>query len=811
MRNIITILLLLIAVTVTVAQNSNLIKGYIFTHEEKPLVGITVILVSPDNEDPIKTSITDADGKYEFEAIKADRFRILVQHLGFEKHISDTYEHKAENQELLPILLLESSNTLNEVTISAQKAFVTQKIDKIVVRPEALVTSAGLTALDILERSPSVTVDMNGNISIRGKNGVMVLIDGKPSYLSAQELASYLKSIPASNIDNMEIMTNPSAKYDASGNAGIINIIHKKNTARGFNGGLNLSYGQGKYMRTNNSFNFNYRIQKWNFFSNLGLGKNNSYQDLTIRREYFTPEGERSSAFVQNSYITPEGKSNSIKLGTDFYATKKTTLGASFSGFLNPSERNTVNNAIVYDSQLNPVNVIEARNPMEVKFRNRSLNLNMNHLINDEGQQLSVNLDNIVYRSEISQTLLNKVFDTNGQTISDTQLDSKLPSKIKIYSGKADYTGIPLLGGKADLGAKSSYVHTSNIADFNDVANGNSTPNYEFSNDFTYKERIHAVYANYAKDFKNISIQAGLRMEHTRIKGHQAGNPTVTDSSFAIKYTSLFPTLYIQYRADSLQNNIIGLSLGRRIDRPNYKDLNPFTYPMDRFTFYGGNPYLQPTFSYNAELSHTYKNYLTTTLFYSYIENLISETNEQRGTIYYSRPGNFATQVAYGISLNATFRLYPWWTLQCYAAASDNSFKSKIYTEQIDDSKWNWVVSPTNQFTISNKWSAELFGQYQSKALSGQFLVSPIGSVRAGVAMKMLGNKGALKLNVSDVFYTNQIEGQIQNIQNAKASWYSYLDSRVVTLSFSYRFSKGDNVKVRQSGSAETEQKRVKV
>jgi len=169
----------------------------------------------------------------------------------------------------------------------------------------------------------------------------------------------------------------------------------------------------------------------------LGWEKNNSYQDLTIKREYFTPEGERSSAFIQNSYITPEGKSNSIKLGTDFYATKKTTFGASFSGFLNPSERNTANNAVVYDGQMNPVNTIQARNPMDVKFRNRSFNLNMNHLINNEGQQLTVNLDNIVYRSEISQKLLNKVFDTNGQTVSDTRLDSELPSKIKILFRKS--------------------------------------------------------------------------------------------------------------------------------------------------------------------------------------------------------------------------------------------------------------------------------------------------------------------------------------------------------------------------------------
>ena len=281
--------------------------------------------------------------------------------------------------------------------------------------------------------------------------------------------------------------------------------------------------------------------------------------------------------------------------------------------------------------------------------------------------------------------------------------------------------------------------------------------------------------------------------------------------AFTKRYASLFPTFFIQYRADSLQNHVVGLSLGRRIDRPNYKDMNPFTYPMDNYTFYGGNPFLEPTFSYNADLNYTFKKNYTLGFNYSYIDNLISETNEQRNGIYYSRPGNFDRQISYGFTFNSSTNITKWWTFQLYTELMHNAFKSNVYTEKLDDSKWNWFVMPTNQFTISKKWSAELAGQYQTSILSGQFLISPIGSIRAGISTKILKDQGTLKLNVSDLFYTNQVEGEIRNIQNAKAGWFSYMDSRVVTLSFSYRFSKGNNLKIRQSGGSETEQSRVKI
>lgn len=811
MKKVLLVLSVLLFAIHSNGQNFIDIKGEIVNDRNEKLFGVTVFLVAADNEQTIKAAFTDNEGKFEFNQVKVTSFRISIQGMGYKKKISQIFTAGTSSEVILPTILIEEQvEALNEVVVTSQKSFVAQKADRIIVDPNALITNAGLSAFEVLEKAPSVTIGFNNSIAIRGKNGVMVLINNKPTNLTVDDLVSYLKAIPASEIERIEIMNNPPAMYDAAGNAGIINIILKKNSVKGTNGSVNVSYGQGKYERKNTSFNLNYRIEKWNFFTSLNSGQNKSFQDLTITRNYFTPSGDLSSVFTQNSYITPNSKNNSFKIGTDFYATSKTTFGIVWNGFSNPSQRNTSNTATVLDGDSQLVNTISSENPMEVDFKNSSFNLNMNHKLKESGQEIAVNLDNISYDSKVAQNLMNQTFNATNQLVDSSQLVSKLPSDIKIKTANIDYTGIQFKGGKLDLGVKSSFVRTRNVANFEDVVDGVRTPNYDFSNDFSYKENINATYVNYAKEFAKFSIQLGLRLENTNIKGYQAGNPVVADSTFHIKYTNLFPTLYVQYKLDTIQKHVVGLSMGRRINRPNYKDLNPFTYPIDRFTFYGGNPYIKPTFSYNLDVSHTFKNYFTTTLMYSYTNDVISETNEQRGTIYYSRPGNFDTEISYGISVNGVFKIKKWWTLNLYTSYLNAIYKSEVYTEKLNDSNWNWVIMPTNQFVINETWSAELSGQYQNGLLSGQFFISPVGSVRAGISKKILKDKGVIKLNASDVFYTNQIEGQIRNIANANASWYSLFDSRVVTFTFSYRFSKGENLKVRQTGASQEEQKRVK-
>ena len=785
------------------------LSGIVKSPDQQVIVGATVTLLKPDNK-LIKATFTDAEGTFEFEKIVADSCKISVSYVGFVTYLSEPFLPK-NTIPLFAIQLSTSATNLQEVKVVAQKPFIERKIDRTIINVDALIGNAGTNALEVLEKAPGVTLDQNDVIKLKGNAGVMIFIDDKPTYLASADLASYLKSLPAGSIETIEIMTNPPAKYDAAGNAGVINIKLKKNIAKGFNGGINLAFGQGRYGRTNNSFNFNYRINKLNFFSNISANRNDSYQDLTIWRQYYKPTGEFNSAFTQNSYIKMERSSANLKLGFDYYMLKKATMGVVLTGFRNPSARITNNNAQILDINNQIIGKVEAFNPTKSMLKNGGANINYAYKFDSTGKELSVNLDYINYNSTINQTLTNTIFDSQNKFVSQTILDSYLPTDITIKTAKIDYSQPLKNGAKFEAGAKTSFIKTGNIADFVDVfADKIRTPNYDFSNSFNYNENINAAYLNYSRDFKRLSLQLGLRFENTNITGYQLGNIKTKDSTFVRNYDNVFPTFYAQYQLDSTQTHILGFNFGRRVERPNYQDMNPFSYPMDRFTYYGGNPFLQPTFSYNFELSHTYKNKFTTTFEYSLAKNIISETNEQRGTIYYSRPGNFGEMQEFGMSINGAFQPYKWWTIQLYGLIQNRSYKAFLYGQNLNESRPFWMVMPTNQFKINESWSAELAGSYQSKVLSGQFLVISIWSMRAGIAKKILKNQGSIKLNISDLLYTNQVGGDIRNIANATANWYSYLDTRVATLAFSYRFNKGKTLNIRQSGGSDSEKSRVK-
>lgn len=802
--------LLLLIVYESGKAQTGIIKGKVVGIVDSAAPVVNLLLAKDSSI--IKVAVCDAEGGFVFDFLKEGHYLIGVSHIGYlpSALVSAVVSANKQSIILADIQLTKAITDLQEVTVTARKPFVQQKIDRVIINPDALISNAGTTAIEVLEKSPGVMVDVDGNISLKGKPGVLVFIDDKPTYIADADLAGYLRSIPAATIETVEIMTNPPAKYDAAGNAGIINIRLKKNLARGFNGGISLGYGQGRYYRTNNSLNFNYRINKLNFFSTLAWNQNNSYQDLTINRYYFTPGGARKSSFSQNSYIKRQFGARTAKLGMDYYLNNKNTLGIVLSGFINPSVRNLTNTASIADEHNEITTLVKAYNPGNNRWKNGSVNLNYTYKIGTKGKELNANADYINYSSRYKQMLFNDTYTPDNELINASVLESALPASIVIQSAKVDYINPLKDAAKIEAGFKTSFVNTDNTASFFDVVDNESIPNYEFSNRFKYKEYINAGYLNYSKDWKLVSLQLGVRAENTQIRGNQLGNPVIKDSAFTRNYTNIFPTAYLVYRADTLQKNQFIFSFGRRINRPNYQDLNPFTYPMDRYTYYGGNPFLKPTFSYEFHLSHSFKNNITTTLSYNISKDVIEETNEQRGNIYYSRPGNFGKHIVYGIDVNANYRLTKWWQLQVYTEFKNMDFKSVVYGQQLDDSKWYWYIGPTNQWTITKDLSAELGGSYQTRILVGQFLTIPVWQMRGGVSYKLFKGNGSIKLNVSDIFYSNQPGGDIRNIADSKANWLSYLDSRVATVSFSYRFSKGKLMNMRQSGASDDEKGRVK-
>lgn len=804
------------------AQNTGgKIKGQVIDGMQKTIdAAATISLLKAKDSSVIKFSVANKTGHYEFENIPAGQYIISVTAMGHQKVYSERVEIKNSetNISLKTIELVPQPKGMAGVTVTSSRPFIEQKIDRTIINVEASVTNAGATALDVLEKSPGVTVDKDGNISLKGKQGVMVMMDGRPSYLNAAELTNYLKNLPASAIDQIEIMTNPPAKYDAAGNAGIINIKAKKNKQQGFNGSFNANYGQGKYWKGNSSINLNYRTGKVNLFANANASEWNGFQTLTIHR-LFKDEATKQPKAIFDQVSNMRNSSNyySLKLGADFYLSKNTTLGFVTSGFLNPETFRSRNTSYLQNANYKVDSIVYAVSQNKNKWTNGTVNLNFRHQYDSTGRELTADVDYITYDLKNSQNFSNTTYNPSWLKRGEEYLRGNLPVAIDIYSAKLDYSHPLKKEAKLEAGLKTSYVHTDNAADYYNVFGNSESVDYNKTNHFLYKENINAGYINYNKQFKQFGVQAGLRYENTSYTGKQYGNPQRVDSSFERKYGNLFPTLFVSYKAD--KNNQWAVNYGRRINRPAYQNLNPFLFFIDNYTYQAGNPFIKPQYSDNIELTHTFKSILTTTLNYSYTKNLMTETFEQvkslNGTDDYAtlvRNGNIGKRNSAGLSINAQVPIKKWWTGIFYSNLNYNKFSGELYGEYLDIDAINVLFNVNNQFKFDKGWSAELSGWFRTKGLEGQIIIQPMGAASVGVSKQILKQKGSLRFNVRDLFYTQIPKGHI-NFQNTEAYFENRRDSRVANLTFSYRFGKPikDQRQRRKVGGADDEQNRVKV
>ncbi|QNK63362.1 TonB-dependent receptor [Pedobacter sp. PAMC26386] len=795
------------------AQLKNaIISGHIADADGKTFDLATVALFTIKDSVLVKTSFTQADGKFSFPGIGPGVYQIRASAMGYANYRSAILQVDGSGNHIdLPeIKLTVISKNLKEVNITAQKAFVEHKIDRTVINVDALISNAGTSALDVLGKSPGVSVDQNGLISLKGKQGVTIFIDGKPTYLSGADLEAYLRAIPSSSLDQLEIMTNPPAKYDASGNGGVINIKTKKGSIRGFNGGLNLSLSQGKMTRSLNSMNLNFRNSKFNYFANLSYNRNNSFTDLDLNRTYKNSDGSPASYFNQNSYIKRNTNAYNIKAGADYYQSDQTTWGVVLTGMLRNGGDSNNNTSNLFNSSRQLDSIITAKNINKIDFKNGAVNLNYRHQFAKKGQEITADADYLRYKNQTDQLYDNASFFADGRAKSNDILTGFLPSNIDIYSLKTDYSDELKNEWKFAAGLKKSYTKTDNIANYFYTLNEVTKPDYDKSNHFLYKENINAAYVNINKDYKMIAIQAGLRAENTISNGHQLGNLLKPDSSFKRSYTGLFPTLYVLYKLDTAGNHKIGLNYGRRIDRPYYQDLNPFVSPLDKFTYYVGNPFLKPSYTQSLELSHSYKNRYTTTLSYSNSKDDVNETIEILNGKYFSRPANIGRKIVKSLSFNGTFDPLKWLNINLYSELTNLTSKSDFYTGKLNTSGTYVYVSSILKLTIGDGWDGELNGNYRSKLRDAQFVMSSLWLANAAV-QKKISKKATLKLSINDIFYSSIYKGVINNLALTEANWINKGDSRRAVLSFSYRFGKDFSTPAKHEGTgAESEKSRVR-
>lgn len=791
-------------------QTSYEVRGRITGITHQPISSASVKLIRVSNSQLLQSTQTDTGGYFKLSATEKGEYLVSISSAGMDSLSVAITLADLKLLELPDIILSVSAIQLKQISIVSKRPFIEQKIDRTVVNIDALIGNAGTTALDVLEKSPGVTVDQNGGISLKGKAGVTVFIDNKPTYLSGEDLQGYLRSLPSSTLDQIELMTNPPAQYDAAGNAGIINIKTKKSSSQGFNGGLSLAITQGIYTRSNNSFNFNYRSGGLNVFGNLSYNRQHSFNNLYIDRQYLTDQGMTSSFFNQHTYIERKGHAWGTKLGADYYISDKTTFGVVLNGLLRPLTDDFDSRSSLMNAHGNPDSSVIARNLEDHNYKNGGINLNYRHQFNKEGKELTADLDHILYKSHIGQRFDNATYLPDQSLLSKDQLIGNLPGTVRIYSAKTDY--IHPLTGKIKVmgGLKSSFTTTDNLAEYTTVTGQVSSPDYSRSNHFIYRENINAAYVNLNKDFKRLSLQAGLRFENTVSHGHQLGNPQRPDSAFRRNYSSLFPTFYAAYKLDSLSNNQFGLKIGRRIDRPYYQDLNPFVRPIDKFTFYVGNPLLNPSYSTDIELSHTFKNKITTTLSYGKSTSTLGETFQIINGLFYDRPASTGSSVYKAISIDGSFEPAKWLNFHIYADITRNEYTGVIYNNILYNKRTHFYLNPMFQFNISSTWNAQLDGSYLSSFAAGQLIMHQRGQLNIAASKKFSAST-TLKLAINDLFYLAKNNADIIGLGQAKASFRNQNDTRYGVLSFSYRFGKTlSDQRKHEANGAETEKNRVK-
>lgn len=815
MSKIVFLTLLLLASLSTMAQApSGKISGYIKTTDNKPIDAASVSLLKSADSSLVKVEITDNKGSYSFDRVRIGSYVIKAESIGRAKMISKVIKVSQEQPIVAAdeIRLDNASKVLNEVTVTTRRPLIENKIDKTVVNVDASPTNTGLSALEVLEKSPGVTVDNNGNISLKGKQGVVILIDGKPAYLHGDDLTNYLKNLSSNQLDQIEIMSQPSAKYDASGNSGVINIKTKKSQNTGLNGNITTTAIIARYFKNTNGLTLNWRNNKVNLFGNYGIshweGFNEIYLDRSSRLDRSTPFNRYSEQFTAGRY---SGRPQNFKAGIDFFANKKTTVGFVLSGNFQRDKFGSQSIANIFDSAHRFVQYNTAQSNDENPQNNLGFNVNFQQKLDTSGSELSADADYIFYHTKGTQHSYNYLFQSDKRPSEDPYLiQGYLPSNIDIFSFKSDYKHPFNKTTTLEAGIKSSYVKTDNDAQYSSF----NTPDQKWqmdtarSNHFIYKENINAAYLNLQKQIKKLGVQLGLRAEQTIADGDQ-----LTKSiSFHKNYTKLFPTTYFNYKLND--NNTLGLSYGRRIQRPGYQSLNPFQHQLDRYTYQQGNPNLQPQFSHNIELSYNYKGQLNVASNYTTISDIINDvliTRKTPGDSNYTTfltTENIASSKNIGLSISYNKQLKKWWTINAFTNVFNNRYKGVIDNEDINLNFTAFNANMSSQFNFKKGWTAEISGWYNSKNLQSSAILSyPMGMFSLGGGKQVLKGKGTVRINVRDPFYLMRFKGYTdlnKGITNIHTKW----DNRRGMITFTYRFGKTNGQQQRRRASAADEETR---
>lgn len=802
MKKYYTLLLIGLASASLQAQT---VKGIIKDSEDKILVNATVTLLRAKDSAVAKLAVTDKEGRYYMKGLREGSYLVSASYVGHSNVYSNPFQLTAASELEMPALVLPRKGTgLNEVTVTARRQLVEVKADKTVFNVEGTINAVGQDVLELLRKAPGVQLDRDDNISVSGKNGVQVFIDGKPSPLAGKDLSEYLKTLQSSQVESIEIITNPSAKYEAAGNAGIINIRLKRNKTLGTNGSVNLGYGIGIYAKYNNGIALNHRNKSWNLFGNYNYNKGRNESPFNLYREV------ADSIFDQHSKGMNWFESHNFKFGADYLLNRFNTIGFMVNGVrADPRGLSQSNTMISYQPTKLGVKQLNATNRSFSERDNTNLNFNYKHT-DTSGRDLNIDLDHSLYNIMSDQLLTNVYLNASGTTETAREVNNMVsPTEIKIHSGKLDYEQ-NLNKGRFGIGGKTSFIRTDNDFQRYNIVGAAKDLDKDKSNRFRYNENINAVYLNYNKQLKGWMYQVGVRLENTVTEGRSTGlknngsGYVSYDSSFNRNYTNLFPSAAVTFNKNP--KNQWSVSYSRRIDRPAYQDLNPFEFKLDAYTYMKGNTQLTPQFTHSFSLTNIYGFKLTTSLSYSHTEDVFAQITDVIETSKsFLTKKNLATQDNIGLNISYPLQ-YKAYSLFTNINAYYSHYKANLGPQrEIDLDVFSYRVFAQNSVKLSKTVTAELSGWVNGPSLwGGTFKTKLMGQMDMGLQKTVFNGKGTLRLALSDVLKTFRFNSDT-HFAGQYLRAYGSAETRVFRINFSYRFG-NSQVKAARNRKVGTEE-----
>jgi iron complex outermembrane recepter protein len=817
--------LLLVLVATSLSLQAQKIKGSITDASGKAQEFATITLLKAQDSTLMKGAITDIDGNFELENIAEGKYFINASMVGFKNYASKPFDFDGKTDMSVDKIALQGLDTeLKEVTVVARKPMIEVKADRTVFNVESSPTAAGLNALELLRKSPGVNVDKDENIQLKGKSNVIIYINGKPSNMSGRDLSAFLKGLTANDIEAIEMISNPGARFDAEGNAGIINIRLKKNKKLGTNGNIAAGYQYGLTPKYDGSLSLNHRGLKWNLFSNYSYnwGINNSTTDLnnTIK----VPDNEGQYNYWQTrSNQDWKSDNHNFKAGADYTVNSKNTVGFIFNGGIGKPTFNTTGISSIGKVKPNTSNFVRKdsilRSTSTGLMDNKNYNTNLNYRFADTlGHELNIDADYGVFDNGASNFLPN-IYRNGEETriLTERNYRNMSSTDITIKSFKADYEQ-PLSktnknAGKLGAGFKMSDVQTSNNFDFYNVFNNTNYLDTSRTNFFTYKEQIQAAYTNYNTQVGKYGIQIGLRGERTVSKGDLKTKQTRGYNDVDTSYFNVFPTAAISYQLNP--KHAFNLTYRYSLDRPDYQDLNPFENRLDELTFERGNTTLRPQYTNTVELGYTFMGFANLGVNYAKTKDFFTQYTDQdvrNGiTSFFITKANLANKENYGVSLSSPIPINKWWSGFLNAWYNHTVLTANLGPGKDVNLKANGGGAyMQHTFTLPKSLAIELDGWLSVGGLWGNFVSRTQGAANIGVIKKIWDGDGQIKVSYSDIFGTAGWKAYTELgtlYMDAAGTW----EAQRIGVNFSYRFGNKNVQGARQRKTGlDDEQKRVK-